>query len=358
MAGGPRPAGSTGALYAGHAGGQLQKFVGEFETAVTSLGPIPGSEYPALFDEALSGVAIHPRTSAHPRLSILGALDARLVSADRMIAGGLVEGSWPRRAAPSPWLSRNMQAALKLLTDAHRAGMGAHDFVDAASVPEAYLCFARKARGYPTVRSRWLTRLNTVLRSAGRTLPAPAALGQWQQLTAPPAYRPLPRPSFAPPVSARPRRLSVTQVRTLAEEPYATYARHVLGLRALDRPGRRPGLAEFGNAVHEALERFTREFGGSDLPDDAEQRLHALGAEGARPVPAGGPWRRAVVGALHVDAPSRGHRAVVSPAGAPPQDGSRCRLGGDLGRAHVRRSSLHACRPAPTASRSTAPRGR
>ena len=287
------PSGGTGALYADHAGEQLQKFVGEFGTAAKSLGAIPGSEYPALFDEALAGVVIHPRASVHPRLSILGALDARLVSADRVIAGGLVEGTWPRRAAPNPWLSRNMQAALKLLTDAHRAGMGAHDFVDAASVPEAYLCFARKTRGNPTVRSRWLTRLNTVLRSAGRTLPAPEVQGLWQQLTAPPAYQPLPRPSFAPPVSARPRRLSVTQVRTLQAEPYATYARHVLRLRALDRPGRRPGPAEFGNAVHEALERFTREFGGSDLPDDAEQRLHALGAEAlARYQPAGRGDRR------------------------------------------------------------------
>ena len=282
------PSGGTDALYTDHAGEQLQAFVREFETAVGSLGQIPGSEYPALFDEALSGVAIHSRTSAHPRLSILSSLEARLVSADRVIAGGLVEGTWPRRAAPNPWLGRNMQSALGLLTDAHRAGMGAHDFVDAASVPEAYLCFARKSRGYPTVRSRWLTRLNTVLRTAGRTLPAPEALGLWRQLTAPPAYEPLPRPGFAPPVSARPRRLSVTQVRTLVEEPYAIYARHVLGLRALDRPGRRPGPADFGNAVHEALERFTREYGESELPDDADGRLLALGAEAlARFQPAG-----------------------------------------------------------------------
>lgn len=271
--------GGTDGLYADHSGERVQRFVREFEAAAKPLGPIPGGEYPALFDEALAGIAIYPRIGTHPRLSILSPLEARLVSADRVIAGGLVEGSWPRRATPNPWLSRTMQSALGLLTDAHRAGMGAHDFVDAASVPEAFLCFARKTRGNPTIRSRWLTRLNTVLRSADRNLSAPPAIGLWQQLTAPPAYRPLPRPQFSPPLSVRPRRLSVTQVRTLLKEPYATYARHVLGLRALDRPGRRPGPAEFGNAVHEVLERFTQEHGGASLPDDAAARLRALGAE-------------------------------------------------------------------------------
>ena len=269
----------TNPLYADHAGEHVRRFLTELEVGARALGPIAGRDYPGLFDQSLSGIAIYPRVRTHPRLSILSALEARLVSADRVIAGGLVEGSWPRRATPNPWLGRSMQTTLGLLTDAHRAGMGAHDFVDAASVPETYLSFSRKARGNPTVRSRWLTRLNTVLRAAGQVPAAPAAPRLWQQLTTPPAYDPLPRPQFAPPFSARPRRLSVTQVRTLVREPYATYARHVLDLRALERPGRRPGPAEFGNAVHETLEKFIREHGGRDLPDDAEARLQALGAE-------------------------------------------------------------------------------
>ena len=268
-----------GQLYADHAGDQVKRFFAEFETAAQSLGTIPGREYPGLFDEALAGIAIYPRTLTHPRLSILSALEARLVSADRAIAGGLVEGTWPRRAAPNPWLSRSMQTALGVLTDAHRAGMGAHDFVDAASVPEVCLSFAHKARGNPTVRSRWLTRLNTVLLAGGHAVPESPALALWRSLTAPPAYAPRPAPTFAPPFAVRPRRLSVTQVRTLMEEPYAIYARHVLGLRALNQPGQQPGPAEFGSAVHRALERFTQETAQGDLPTDARTRLLALGAE-------------------------------------------------------------------------------
>ncbi len=273
----------TGSLYDDHAGEQVQKFLQEFEAGAESLGQIRGRDYPGLFDEVLAGATVFPRAGTHPRLRILGTLEARLVSADRVIAGGLVEGSWPRRTVSNPWLSRTMQAALGILTDAHRTGMGALDFVHAASTPEACLSFAHKSRGTPTIRSRWLTRLNTVLRSVNRTLPPPPALAFWQQLTAPPAYHPQPRPAFAPPLAARPRRLSVTQIRTLHREPYAIYARHVLGLRALDRPGRRPGPAEFGNVVHAALERMTRELPGLAGPDDIDDWLQALGAQALVP---------------------------------------------------------------------------
>jgi ATP-dependent helicase/nuclease subunit B len=40
----------------------------------------------------------------------------------------------------------------------------------------------------------------------------------------PPEKRPSPRP----PVAARPRSLSVTEIKTLIRDPYAIYARHVL----------------------------------------------------------------------------------------------------------------------------------
>ncbi len=271
--------GETGSLYDGHAGEQFRAFLDEFEAGARTLGPVRGRDYPGLLDEVLAGVPLYPRAGAHPRLRILGTLEARLVSADRVIAGGLVEGSWPRRTAPNPWLSRTMQASLGLLTDAHRTGMGAQDFVHAASVPEACLCFAHKSRGTPTVRSRWLTRLQTVLRTARRTPAPPEALGLWHRLTAPPAYRPRSRPQFAPPLATRPRRLSVTQVRTLLREPYAVYARHVLGLRALDRPGRRPGPAEFGTAVHAVLERLACEGPGAGRAADPDAWIRALSRE-------------------------------------------------------------------------------
>src|SRR6185312_6444591 len=70
--------------------------------------------------------------------------------------------------------------------------------------------------------------------------------------------RPLPPAEPRPPLAARPRQLSVTQVETWIRDPYAIYARHVLNLKALDELDADPGRAELGIRVHEALAQFVR----------------------------------------------------------------------------------------------------
>jgi len=61
-------------------------------------------------------------------------------------------------------------------------------------------------------------------------------------------------------------------------DPYAIYARHILGLKALDPIDADPGAADYGSVIHCTLDRFVREHPGA-LPADAEARLIALGAE-------------------------------------------------------------------------------
>ena len=58
--------------------------------------------------------------------------------------------------------------------------------------------------------------------------------------------------------------MSVTEVRTLIRDPYAVYARRVLGLRALDPLRPEPSAAERGNVLHDIMDRFLR--GLPDLP--------------------------------------------------------------------------------------------
>jgi ATP-dependent helicase/nuclease subunit B len=80
-----------------------------------------------------------------------------------------------------------------------------------------------------------------------------------------------------PPVSARPRRLSVTRIETWRRDPYAIYARHILRLKALDPIDADPGAAVRGNIVHEALEVFVETYPAA-LPDDAVTVLMDIGA--------------------------------------------------------------------------------
>src|SRR5262249_3765293 len=86
------------------------------------------------------------------------------------------------------------------------------------------------------------------------------------------------RPTPKPPMSARPRKLSVTEIETWLRDPYAIYAKHILRLRKLDALDEPIGARERGTALHKALEIFIEKYG-ADLPDDAALQLAQIADE-------------------------------------------------------------------------------
>lgn len=278
-------------LWTGDAGEALAAFVAELAEAAAALPPVDAAAYPALLDALLQGRVVRPAYGRHPRLHIWGPLEGRLQHADLTILGGLNEGVWPREPAPDPWLSRPMRAAFGLPPPERRVGLAAHDFVQAFAGPEVVLTRAAKSEGAPTVPSRFLSRLDAVLagtpnaKALRREIDDPAR--QWQHwaqaLDMPAAAAPVPPPAPRPPVTARPRRLSVTRIETWMRDPYAIFARYVLDLVPLDPLEADPGAAEHGNVIHKALDDFAKACPGP-LPEDAEARLIALGEAAFGPV--------------------------------------------------------------------------
>ncbi|HET6521854.1 MAG TPA: double-strand break repair protein AddB, partial [Geminicoccaceae bacterium] len=275
-------AGSAAALWAREAGEAAARFVeGVFE-ASRGLDSIPVAAYPALIAVLMAACPVRPRFNRHPRLQILGPLEARLQHADLMLLGGLNEESWPRDSDCGPWLSRPMREAYGLPPVERLIGLAAHDFVQAACAPVVVLSRAEKDEsGKPTVPSRWFVRLQAVLEAtAGRGARlVPDAL--WSTCTGrldlpdgPP--RPCRPPDPRPPLEARPRRLSVTQVETWMRDPYGVYARHILSLRPLEPLDAEPGHAERGQVIHRALAAFVRDHP-RHLPPNALDRLLAYG---------------------------------------------------------------------------------
>lgn len=218
-----------------------------------------------------------------PRLRILGAIEARLVRADRMILAGLEEGVWPNAAPTDPFLSRPMRRAMGLPPPERRLGQTAQDFVQAACADEAILVHSERRGGQPAVKSRWLWRLEMLTRGADAPdtpvkLERPSAhLEQARSLDAPanaaPAYARRPEPR--PPVERRPRELPVTGVERWVRDPYAIYARYVLNLRQMDRPGQSAEALARGNAVHKAVERLILAWP-KVLPEDCADQLETL----------------------------------------------------------------------------------
>jgi len=252
------------------------RFVNDVLLAAEDFPEVATAEYPGLVQALMSGRVVRPHFGRHPRLTILGPLEARLQHYDLMVLGSLNEGSWPAEPGADPWMSRPMRKAFGLPAPERQIGLSAHDFAQAATAPQVVLTRAERIEGAPTVPSRWLSRLDTVLRAVGLQGRVGQEASQWlawaRALDEPAAVRPVAPPEPRPPVAARPRQLSVTEIETWMRDPYAIYARHVLKLRPLDPIAADPGAAERGQFIHQALDAFVRAWPAA-LPADAVERL-------------------------------------------------------------------------------------
>jgi ATP-dependent helicase/nuclease subunit B len=247
--------------------------------AARDFPPLPGRHYPALFETLSRGPVVRPAYGRHPRLAIWGLVEARLQQADLVVLGGLNEGTWPAPVPADPWMSRQMRTEFGIPLPERAIGLAAHDFAQALGAPEVALTRAARHEGAPTVPSRWLLRLDAVLRAVGldgRLGPDPAIAAAAAQGEASPAIKPLPPPTPRPPLSARPRELPVTAIETWRRDPYAIYARHILRLRAREPLDADPDRADLGTAIHKALAQFVKRHP-RDLPASAEAELLEIG---------------------------------------------------------------------------------
>lgn len=246
------------------------------------LGEMPSYAAPRVLMRLMDGREVPPPSGGDPRIAIWGPLEARLQRRDLMILGGLNEGVWPAPPGEDPFLSRAMRHKLGLPSIDQRIGLAAHDFAQLANAPKVVLTRALRRDGSPTLASRWLWRLQTLVQGAQAQLDSADEHLKWARaLDAPIEVRPTKIPRPRPPVGKRLKRLSVTQVETLIRDPYALYARRILGLEALRPIGALPGPAERGSAVHKAIERFEDGHDHSLLADllDQELRHHGIRPE-------------------------------------------------------------------------------
>lgn len=253
--------GSVAGLYDGDAGEALASFLRSLVSTDTRLEFDP-AEWPDMVDALIATEAVKPSPGADSRVAIWGALEARLQSVDLLVVGGLNEGSWPRRAEPDRFMSRFMKTELSLDPPERRTGLAAHDFMMAIGQPRVVMTRSARAGDAPALASRWLQRLGTAIgedrframkERGSRFLHWSRALDE--TLPSPSAKPPCPMP----PLPARPRHFSVTEIETLRRDPYAVYARRVLRLSKLDPLLRDPGAAERGSLFHEVLHAFARE---------------------------------------------------------------------------------------------------
>lgn len=251
----------------------------QFEDLIENAGfggAMSARDYAGLIDGILRSAEVRDRDAPHPHILIWGTIEARVMGADLVILGGLNEHSWPDVPPPDPWLNRRMRQQVGLLLPERRIGLSAHDFQQAIGAREVWLTRAERSEDAETVPSRWLNRLTNLMTGLPQTGGPQAlqamrdrgrlwlALGQALET---PIYAPqAPRPSPAPPVTARPDELSVTNIERLIRDPYAIYGSKVLRLRQLNPIQHAPNPMHRGTVIHRVFEKFVSDTAQNALP--------------------------------------------------------------------------------------------
>ena len=230
------------------------------------------ADYADMFETLVASRA-PPSPRGHPRLAIIGLLEARLLSFDRVVVAGLDETVWPPAARADAFLNRQMRADLGLSPPERRIGQTAQDFVAALGSADVVIARSNKRDGAPTVASRFLRRIEALageetgrLRERGRRY---LDIARW--LDRPRETLRASRPAPTPAVELRPRKLSVTRIETLRRDPYALYAERILKLAPLSPVGAPTDAARLGDIWHRLVEDFARE-----SPKDGRARLFSL----------------------------------------------------------------------------------
>src|ERR1700688_2393575 len=267
------------AAFAGRDGTKLADALDELAASDAAAGlSVEPPDYLELFSAALAGRVVRRPAQSGLRVRILGPLEARLTESDRVVLGGLVEGTWPPESQTDACLSRPMRLNLGLDLPERRIGLSAHDFAQLLGARDVILTHAAKIAGAPTVPSRFIQRLAAV---AGKRWKHARDRGDnyltWaRELDRPETIMPEPQPAPKPPRAARPTGLSVTEIEHWLRDPYTIYAKHILRLTPLDPIGAEPGAAERGTFIHAAIGEFTQRFA-EKLPDDPARALIELG---------------------------------------------------------------------------------
>ena len=268
-------------LWQGEDGESGATFMAEWIEKAEVLGEIEPLEYLSLFEAMMVGQMVRYKQNSHPRVRILGPMEARLNHYDEIILGGFNEGIWPVLPESDPWLSRPMKREFGFEQPEKQIGVLGLDFANLLGAQKVYLTRAGMSSGTPTIKSRWLMRMETVLAAIG--LDKALLVGDGSLVLAkvwdkPEHFVKISAPSPTPPVEARPRKLSASAFEKLLRDPYGVFAEYILKLKPLEDLEPEADVSDFGNVVHKVLEEFGKLYPTS-YPSNAKEILLKMGEE-------------------------------------------------------------------------------
>lgn len=268
-------------LWKGEDGRAAASLLSKILQQASIIGSIDPNQYSGFLTALLASVMVRSNYNSHPRIKILGPIEARYNHFDTIIIGSVNEGVWPLMSAGDPWLSRPMKKEFGMPLPEKAVGVMAADFSQLICAPEVYVTRAARSAGTPMNKSRWQLRLETVLFACGykmddfydQTYIKIGAL--MEQAGSPQKINP---PSPKPPLSARPRRLSASAIEILMRDPYEIYAAKILKLKPLKELDIGLTPSDYGTLIHKILEIFCTKYP-HELPVNAKEVLVKIGMD-------------------------------------------------------------------------------
>lgn len=247
---------ATERLWQSDEGKQLFSWLTSLLEQSQQIGCIEPDSYPGLLKLLMQQISVRPKYGMHPRLDILGPIESRFHHPDVCVIGGLNDGVFPPFPDVGPWLNRPMRQQLNLPQPEAKITELAMDFAHNFCASKVYLTRAMKVDGAQAVPSRFIERLKVVAKINGLSIPeCQSRLAGL--LDTPLSFDNPKRPAPCPPVDVRPKKLSVTQIETWRRNPYAIYAKCILGLSPLGNINKN---AMFGTLIHRVIKDFLTQY--------------------------------------------------------------------------------------------------
>ena len=248
---------------------------------------VNGTEYSDIFKTLVNKIPDESTLVHNARIYTYSAEQTLFSSSSLHILAGMNEGTWPSISPASRWLSPQMREALGLPGKEAEKADSALQLCQAFTAPKVVLTRSKLINGVQTMPSYHFAQIERAAKKAD----LPHTIDQssyWNELgqhleqetiNVPKIQRPAP----IPPVSARPRTLSATQIELWMQDPYSIFVSTILKIRALRPLDAKVGPPDYGRIVHEALEKFTRTYP-KDMPQDAFQKLLGFGQDSFRKI--------------------------------------------------------------------------
>ncbi len=209
-------------------------------------------DFLAFLKNSLALVTYSKKSKSEANLQILQNVEARLMNFDLVVISALNEGDFPKIEADN-WLGKKIRRDLGIDKFYKRIGQNAYDFRYYLTNPQIFITRCEALNNVELVESPFLARLKILCQKIGLNFAVSKKYLAEQNLPKIIKRKSL-APNPKPSLELRPKKLSITEISKLLQNPYEIYAKKILHLERLREIDYQASYAEFGSFVHKALE--------------------------------------------------------------------------------------------------------